>query len=48
MQAARAEEGLMAGVPGQIDFYDDAKLIAASADAVASWFRAQAGRNDVR
>jgi len=33
---------------GQIDFYDDAKLIAASADAVASWFRAQAGRNDVR
>jgi uncharacterized protein len=31
---------------GQIDFYDDAKLIAASADAVASWFRTQAGRND--
>jgi fermentation-respiration switch protein FrsA (DUF1100 family) len=26
---------------GQIDFYDDAKLIAASANAVATWFRAQ-------
>ncbi len=26
---------------GQIDFYDDAKLIAASANAVATWFSAQ-------
>ncbi len=29
---------------GQIDFYDDANLIAAAADAVASWFSAQVGR----
>jgi hypothetical protein len=27
---------------GQIDFYDDARLIAASTDAVAKWFGAQA------
>jgi fermentation-respiration switch protein FrsA (DUF1100 family) len=33
---------------GQIDFYDDARLIAASADAVAKWFGTQAVPRDVR
>jgi fermentation-respiration switch protein FrsA (DUF1100 family) len=36
------KEDLWVESQGQIDFYDDAKLIAASADAVASWFRKQA------
>jgi hypothetical protein len=48
-QRLRVERhGLWLQSEGQIDFYDDARLIAASADAVAKWFGAQASSKDAR